>query len=236
MPSPHSVISVVMVSFDKMISDSKCEGCRKYQACVYHMTKAILERTESPNSPRLGFSEESSTPSSPAKSVFTDFETGKVESDASGELSPETASPNPQPFHLASPVISKHETASTTLPIFTEPARSSRLAQSDLYAKHCYNCNVTWTTAWKRDENWNLLCSPCAIYWKAYGKARPFNVLKRNTRTRRSNVKKVKGGSSNTKDMAPISDFLRGVGDAVYGPTTSAAMKENDIPDTNLLP
>ncbi|PVU92809.1 hypothetical protein BB560_006028, partial [Smittium megazygosporum] len=50
----------------------------------------------------------------------------------------------------------------------------------------CFNCKTTNTPLWRRDDNMNIICNACGLYFKFHKKHRPIsmkkNIIKRRTR------------------------------------------------------
>ncbi|CAO3680533.1 unnamed protein product [Rhizopus microsporus] len=51
----------------------------------------------------------------------------------------------------------------------------------------CYNCDVTTTPLWRRDDDGNTICNACGLYYKLHNVHRPLS-LKRNVIHRRKRI------------------------------------------------
>ncbi|OAX32845.1 GATA-domain-containing protein, partial [Rhizopogon vinicolor AM-OR11-026] len=45
----------------------------------------------------------------------------------------------------------------------------------------CYNCHTTATPLWRKDDEGNMVCNACSLYYKLHGSAHPismkFNII-----------------------------------------------------------
>lgn len=61
---------------------------------------------------------------------------------------------------------------------------------------YCSNCNCTETTLWRRIAG-QLMCNPCALYYKLHGCDRPRELLKSEIKRRRRRTQNNMYASSN---------------------------------------
>ncbi|PVU91266.1 hypothetical protein BB561_004494 [Smittium simulii] len=73
----------------------------------------------------------------------------------------------------------------------------------------CFNCKAVHTPLWRRDDNMNVICNACGLYYKLHKEHRPIsmkkNIIKRRSRTAVSASCKI----GNKKQKSSLSNTLK---------------------------
>ncbi|KAJ1973885.1 GATA type transcriptional activator of nitrogen-regulated proteins, partial [Dimargaris verticillata] len=90
--------------------------------------------------------------------------------------------------------LSESALATGSVSVAAHATTSPRLTKkSTVSALSCSNCGTNSTPLWRRNEQGQSICNACGLYYRAYGKVRPY-WLKRNNGRKRGGTQEGKGG------------------------------------------